>query len=129
MVRVPSGWSPTRTLHPLWGNFRVGGHNGNLTPCLAHWSRSSGARRLPGTRSPAMFSAVRCYVSLLCSRVIATFPLERLGVTDETWREGGRKDRNFLESESPLFVGHAARRCRYHERLRNKETLIWTLHG
>jgi NAD(P)-dependent dehydrogenase (short-subunit alcohol dehydrogenase family) len=33
--------------------------------------------------------------------------LERFGVTEETWREGGQKDRNFLESESPLFVGRA----------------------
>jgi len=33
--------------------------------------------------------------------------LEHFGVTEETWREGGRKDRNFLESESPLFVGRA----------------------
>jgi hypothetical protein len=33
--------------------------------------------------------------------------LERFGVTEENWREGGKKDRNFLESESPLFVGRA----------------------
>jgi len=33
--------------------------------------------------------------------------LERFGVTEETWREGGKKDQNFLESESPLFVGRA----------------------
>jgi NAD(P)-dependent dehydrogenase (short-subunit alcohol dehydrogenase family) len=33
--------------------------------------------------------------------------LERFGVTEETWREGGKKDRNFLQSESPLFVGRA----------------------
>jgi NAD(P)-dependent dehydrogenase (short-subunit alcohol dehydrogenase family) len=33
--------------------------------------------------------------------------LERFGVTEETWREGRKKDRNFLESESPLFVGRA----------------------
>ncbi len=33
--------------------------------------------------------------------------LERFGVTEETWREGGKKDRNFLASESPLFVGRA----------------------
>jgi NAD(P)-dependent dehydrogenase (short-subunit alcohol dehydrogenase family) len=33
--------------------------------------------------------------------------LDGLGVTEETWREGGKKDRNFLESESPLFVGRA----------------------
>jgi NAD(P)-dependent dehydrogenase (short-subunit alcohol dehydrogenase family) len=33
--------------------------------------------------------------------------LERFGVSEENWREGGKKDRNFLESESPLFVGRA----------------------
>ena len=31
--------------------------------------------------------------------------LEGFGVTEENWRDGGKKDRNFLESESPLFVG------------------------
>jgi NAD(P)-dependent dehydrogenase (short-subunit alcohol dehydrogenase family) len=33
--------------------------------------------------------------------------LERFGVTEETWRDAGKKDQNFLESESPLFVGRA----------------------
>ena len=33
--------------------------------------------------------------------------LERIGVSEKTWREGGKKDRNFLESESPLFVSRA----------------------
>ncbi len=33
--------------------------------------------------------------------------LARKGVTEENWREAGRKDPNFLESESPLFVGRA----------------------
>jgi NAD(P)-dependent dehydrogenase (short-subunit alcohol dehydrogenase family) len=33
--------------------------------------------------------------------------LQRLGVTEDTWREAGRKDPNFLASESPLFVGRA----------------------
>jgi NAD(P)-dependent dehydrogenase (short-subunit alcohol dehydrogenase family) len=33
--------------------------------------------------------------------------LERHGATEETWREGGKIDKNFLESESPLFVGRA----------------------
>jgi len=33
--------------------------------------------------------------------------LEHFGVTEVNWREAGRKDRNFLESESPLFVGRA----------------------
>jgi hypothetical protein len=33
--------------------------------------------------------------------------LEYFGVTEENWREAGKKDHNFLESESPLFVGRA----------------------
>jgi NAD(P)-dependent dehydrogenase (short-subunit alcohol dehydrogenase family) len=33
--------------------------------------------------------------------------LEHFGVTEETWREAGGKDRTCLESESPLFVGRA----------------------
>jgi NAD(P)-dependent dehydrogenase (short-subunit alcohol dehydrogenase family) len=33
--------------------------------------------------------------------------LEHFGVSEENWREAGKKDRNFLESESPQFVGRA----------------------
>jgi hypothetical protein len=33
--------------------------------------------------------------------------LQSTGITEENWRDGGKKDRNFLESESPLFVGRA----------------------
>lgn len=33
--------------------------------------------------------------------------LQRLGVTEANWRDAGRKDPNFLESETPLFVGRA----------------------
>jgi NAD(P)-dependent dehydrogenase (short-subunit alcohol dehydrogenase family) len=33
--------------------------------------------------------------------------LQHLGVTEDNWREAGEKDPNFLESESPLFVGRA----------------------
>jgi NAD(P)-dependent dehydrogenase (short-subunit alcohol dehydrogenase family) len=33
--------------------------------------------------------------------------LENFGVTEENWRDGGKKDKNFLESETPLFVGRA----------------------
>ena len=31
--------------------------------------------------------------------------LERFGVTSDTWREGVKKDPNFIASESPLYVG------------------------
>lgn len=33
--------------------------------------------------------------------------LQHFGVTEESWREAGKKDSNFLQSESPLFVGRA----------------------
>jgi NAD(P)-dependent dehydrogenase (short-subunit alcohol dehydrogenase family) len=33
--------------------------------------------------------------------------LQHLGVTEDTWRDAGKKDPNFLQSESPLFVGRA----------------------
>jgi NAD(P)-dependent dehydrogenase (short-subunit alcohol dehydrogenase family) len=33
--------------------------------------------------------------------------LQHKGVTEANWRDGGKRDKNFLESESPLFVGRA----------------------
>lgn len=33
--------------------------------------------------------------------------LQHLGVTEANWRDAAEKDKNFLESESPLFVGRA----------------------
>ena len=33
--------------------------------------------------------------------------LQHLGVTEDNWRDAGKADPNFLQSESPLFVGRA----------------------
>jgi hypothetical protein len=33
--------------------------------------------------------------------------LEGFGVTEENWRDGGKQDKNFLTSESPLYIGRA----------------------
>ena len=33
--------------------------------------------------------------------------LQHFGVSEENWRDGGKKDPNFLASESPLYVGRA----------------------
>lgn len=33
--------------------------------------------------------------------------LDHLGVTEANWQEAGKKDRHFLESESPLYIGRA----------------------
>ena len=46
--------------------------------------------------------------------------LEHFGVTESNWRDGGRKDKNFLESESPLFVGRAVAALAADERIMAK---------
>jgi NAD(P)-dependent dehydrogenase (short-subunit alcohol dehydrogenase family) len=33
--------------------------------------------------------------------------LQHFGVTEDNWRDAGKKDSNFLQSESPMFVGRA----------------------
>jgi NAD(P)-dependent dehydrogenase (short-subunit alcohol dehydrogenase family) len=33
--------------------------------------------------------------------------LQHFGVTEDNWQEAGKKDSNFMQSESPLFVGRA----------------------
>jgi NAD(P)-dependent dehydrogenase (short-subunit alcohol dehydrogenase family) len=33
--------------------------------------------------------------------------LEHFGVTEQNWHDGGKEDRNFLQSESPLYIGRA----------------------
>jgi hypothetical protein len=33
--------------------------------------------------------------------------LEHFGVTEASWRDGGKRDANFLVSETPLYVGRA----------------------
>ena len=33
--------------------------------------------------------------------------LQHMGVTEDNWRDAGKKDSNFLQSESPLFVDRA----------------------
>jgi hypothetical protein len=33
--------------------------------------------------------------------------LQHMGVNEANWRDAGRKNRNFRESESPLFIGRA----------------------
>jgi len=46
--------------------------------------------------------------------------LEHFGVTESNWRDGGKKDKNFLESESPLFVGRAVAALAADERIMAK---------
>jgi NAD(P)-dependent dehydrogenase (short-subunit alcohol dehydrogenase family) len=46
--------------------------------------------------------------------------LEHFGVSEANWRDGGKKDKNFLESESPLYVGRAVAALAADERVMAK---------
>src|SRR5437899_1487263 len=50
--------------------------------------------------------------------------LEHFGVTEDTWREAGTQDPNFLVSESPLFVGRAIAALAADPKLRQRTGLL-----
>ena len=52
--------------------------------------------------------------------------LQHLGVTEENWREAGKKDPNFLESESPLFVGRAVAALAADPEVRNRTGMLFS---
>jgi NAD(P)-dependent dehydrogenase (short-subunit alcohol dehydrogenase family) len=52
--------------------------------------------------------------------------LQHFEVTEETWREGGKKDPNFLVSESPLFVGRAIAALAADPTVRNRTGLLFS---
>lgn len=51
--------------------------------------------------------------------------LEHFGVTEETWRDGGEKDSNFLESESPLFVGRTIAALAADPKVRDRTGMLY----
>jgi NAD(P)-dependent dehydrogenase (short-subunit alcohol dehydrogenase family) len=50
--------------------------------------------------------------------------LEHFGATEDTWREAGKKDPNFLVSESPLFVGRAIAALAADPKVRHRTGLL-----
>jgi hypothetical protein len=50
--------------------------------------------------------------------------LQHFGVTEDTWREAGRKDPNFLVSESPLLVGRAIAALAADRKVRRRTGLL-----
>jgi NAD(P)-dependent dehydrogenase (short-subunit alcohol dehydrogenase family) len=52
--------------------------------------------------------------------------LENFGVTEDNWRDGGKKDPNFLVSESPLFVGRAIAALAADPKLRERTGLLFS---
>ena len=52
--------------------------------------------------------------------------LENFGVTEANWQDGGAKDSNFLESESPLFVGRAVAALAQDARMLERTGQLWS---
>jgi NAD(P)-dependent dehydrogenase (short-subunit alcohol dehydrogenase family) len=52
--------------------------------------------------------------------------LEHFGVTEANWMEAGAKDSNFLESESPLFVGRAVAALAGDPRMIERTGQLWS---
>src|SRR5688572_10967600 len=50
--------------------------------------------------------------------------LEGLQVTEDNWRDAGRKDSNFLQSESPLFVGRAVAALAADPKVRDRSGML-----
>jgi NAD(P)-dependent dehydrogenase (short-subunit alcohol dehydrogenase family) len=52
--------------------------------------------------------------------------LDHFGVTEETWRDAGKKDPNFLQSESPLFVGRAIAALAADPKVRDRTGMLFS---
>ncbi len=52
--------------------------------------------------------------------------LDYMGVTEANWRDAGAKDSNFLESESPLFVGRAVASLAQDHRMLDRTGQLWS---
>lgn len=81
----------------------VFGGGGNAVADVVKSSLKGFAARMAGELRTHRVAAVSITPGFLRSESM----LEHFGVPEAAWRDGGKKDRNFLESESPLFVGRA----------------------
>lgn len=52
--------------------------------------------------------------------------LQHLGVTEDNWRDAGKKDPNFLQSESPLFVGRAVAALAADPKLQDRAGMLFS---
>lgn len=84
------------------GDFLVSG-SGNVMRDLA----KSGHKSLAISFAEALRSHGIAAVAVTPGFLRSEMMLEHFGVTEATWRDGGKKDPHFLHSESPLFVGRA----------------------
>jgi len=80
-----------------------GGASGNVLAGLVKGGFKELALRMAEELRPHRVTAIAITPGYLRSESM----LQHFGVTEENWRDGGKQDKNFLESESPLFVGRA----------------------
>jgi NAD(P)-dependent dehydrogenase (short-subunit alcohol dehydrogenase family) len=81
----------------------VFGGGGNAIGDVIKSSLKGFAARMAGELHTHRVAAVSITPGFLRSESM----LQHFGVTEANWRDAGKKDKNFLESESPLFVGRA----------------------
>jgi NAD(P)-dependent dehydrogenase (short-subunit alcohol dehydrogenase family) len=81
----------------------VFGGGGNAITDVVKAGLKSFAARMAGELRTHHVAAVSMTPGFLRSESM----LQHFGVTEDNWQEGGKKDKNFLHSESPLFVGRA----------------------
>lgn len=85
------------------GDQVLGGAGGGVLDDLVKGAFKALAFRMAEELRPHRVAAIAITPGFLRSESM----LEHFGVTEATWREGGKKDPNFLESETPLFIGRA----------------------
>ena len=84
------------------GDFLVSG-SGNIMRDLS----KSGQKSLAMSFAEALRSHGIAAVAITPGFLRSEMMLQHFGVTETTWRDAGKKDPHFLQSESPLFVGRA----------------------
>jgi NAD(P)-dependent dehydrogenase (short-subunit alcohol dehydrogenase family) len=81
----------------------IGGGGGNLLHNVVKHANKGLALMMADELRPHRVASLAITPGFLRSESM----LQHFGVTEETWRDGGKKDPHFLVSESPLFVGRA----------------------
>ena len=81
----------------------IGGGGGNLLHNLTKHANKGLALMMADELRPHRVAVLAITPGFLRSESM----LQHFGVTEDTWREAGKKDPHFLASESPLYVGRA----------------------
>jgi NAD(P)-dependent dehydrogenase (short-subunit alcohol dehydrogenase family) len=81
----------------------VGGGGGNLLHNVVKHANKGLALMMADELRPHRVAVLAITPGFLRSESM----LQHFGVTEQTWREAGKKDPHFLASESPLYIGRA----------------------